>query len=72
MFIPGVPGGEVFPHLVPVNAAALGYGRGSTSLEKGKLPGREFTAAACRAESELLLMVFEGSRALVLRIESAS
>ena len=44
--------------------------RGSTTLERGRLPGREFTAAAYRAKSEpSLLLVFEGSRALMLKLE---
>ena len=44
--------------------------RGSTTLERGRLPGREFTAAAHRAKSEpSLLLVFEGSRALMLKLE---
>lgn len=43
--------------------------RGSTTLERGILPGREFTTAAYWAKSELLLLVFEDSRALVLKLE---
>lgn len=46
--------------------------RGSTTLERGKWPGREFTAAAYWAKSELLPLAFEDSRALVPKLEGAS
>ena len=44
--------------------------RGSTTLERGRLPGKELTAAAYRAKSEPSVpLVFEGSRALMPKLE---
>lgn len=62
----GVLVGEAFPHLAQWRQLLSAVER-LHQPGKGKLPGREFTAAAFRAESELLLMVFEGRRALALK-----
>ena len=61
-----VQGGEVFPHLAPVNAAAFRLGEAPPPW-KGE--NCQATTAAYWAKSELLLLVFEDSRALVLKLE---
>lgn len=60
MFITRGMGREVFPHLALVNAAAFSCGEAPPTWKRGKHQAELFTAA----ESKLLLMVFEGSRAL--------
>lgn len=56
-----------------MNAAAFSRGEAPPPRKGGTCQAEELTAAAYTARSELLLFVgFEGSRALVLRLESVS